>query len=1142
MPTPHRTKMRLRVERLEGRRLLHAGELHVSPDVTGDGLVDNHDVDLVNAKRGSSGPLGDANFDRTVNNLDLDLVTQALGSRPHPDSAERQAEHLALLRLALPVEATAVVVKSGNWSDPAVWQKGRVPVNGDKVWVPVVYSLTVDGITANVKWARVDGTLAFATRANTRLNIDTLIGTAQSHLQIATEEPFTTKIMITDDGPINTQWDKFMMSRGIVWHGSSDIHGAAKTTWSTATPVEAGATQLTVADVTGWKVGDRLILGGSGVVGSRGRGQLTVQDDLATIARIDGNVVTLTAPLTYSHGAVEGQNPVVTNMTRNVVVESAATDPLRRGHVMFMHNPDQQLSFTEFNRMGRTNKAVLISDADGAGNGLENVRGRYSAHFHRTGTALQAAYVNGISITDSPGWGLVNHDSNVIAENCVSYNVFGAHFVTELGNERGSFTKNVAIRAAGSGEHISTNTAARRARKDFGHSGAGFWLEGGDVAVTRNVAIGMASAGFTVFNTKAPVVFRDNVSLQSTRSLIVWRNRTAVGKNRLLPPPGTVFSEFSGNLLQGTVGIAYSSYLEFRNNTVVAFDNRLGTVGFGMNQFANSYRFIDNRVTGFKVGMDLPTQGESLIQGGFYDNLSINLSVIPPYSNHYRRIDIADVRFGDSATWNVNLKVESTSYRLLPAYPTNPNEGTRRVPDWRPLFAAENSAIGSNSQIRLDGVPLFFEEQGADFEFGRRLTRFPSEIRYEPDGVTFATGASLNARGLIVGGVPLPAGRQYHLDKVRGVLVDASGTGNGSGEIQVLDGSADIADNTGSVSFGTTEMNQSLARTFEIRNTGQQALNLTLPISVPAGYTVVTPPSTTTLAPGQTTTFAVRLDAATAGTYSGQVSFGTNDSDENPFNFNVTGTVMAPQVVEIIDNGDAAGFSMSGVWTPAAGPGVGRNDNVHMAFGESALPTDIATWTFNLGSPGRYRVSATWFTNTGFPQLFATAARYEVSDPETGAVHGTALINQRQFPNDFSDDGSVWEDLGVFDIFGSTLRVRLFSTSDNQTYVVADAVRIERIGNPPAGSAVSSTSESVGAASSSGTSTGSSSESGDLKSEAHDAALAATDWEQDVDDVATTLAKESAGSSNLTPVGGVSVADGIDRDEPLEATLLDLVG
>ena len=35
----------------------------------------------------------------------------------------------------------------------------------------------------------------------------------------------------------------------------------------------------------------------------------------------------------------------------------------------------------------------------------------------------------------------------------------------------------------------------------------------------------------------------------------------------------------------------------------------------------------------------------------------------------------------------------------------------------------------------------------------------------------------------------------------------------------------------------------------------------------------------------------MRLDAETEGTYAGQVTFSTNDTDENPFDFAVTGTV-----------------------------------------------------------------------------------------------------------------------------------------------------------------------------------------------------------------------------------------------------------
>lgn len=155
--------------------------------------------------------------------------------------------------------------------------------------------------------------------------------------------------------------------------------------------------------------------------------------------------------------------------------------------------------------------------------------------------------------------------------------------------------------------------------------------------------------------------------------------------------------------------------------------------------------------------------------------------------------------------------------------------------------------------------------------------------------------------------------------------------------------------------------------------------------------------------------------------------------------------VIAASPVLIIDNSSAAGFALTGQWAAGGGPDVGRGGNVYVAFGESFHPTDVATWTFNLDGPGRYRVSATWYTDTGFPQLFAGAARFEVSDSST--VRDTALINQQVVPGDFTDAGSAWEDLGAFDISGSTLTVKLLSSSDDQTYVVADAIRIEKIAN-----------------------------------------------------------------------------------------------
>jgi hypothetical protein len=58
---------------------------------------------------------------------------------------------------------------------------------------------------------------------------------------------------------------------------------------------------------------------------------------------------------------------------------------------------------------------------------------------------------------------------------------------------------------------------------------------------------------------------------------------------------------------------------------------------------------------------------------------------------------------------------------------------------------------------------------------------------------------------------------------------------------------------------------------------------------VPPGFSVANSFGSTTLAPGNSTTFTVRLDAIAAGTYGGTLQFANNDGDENPFNFAISG-------------------------------------------------------------------------------------------------------------------------------------------------------------------------------------------------------------------------------------------------------------
>ena len=62
---------------------------------------------------------------------------------------------------------------------------------------------------------------------------------------------------------------------------------------------------------------------------------------------------------------------------------------------------------------------------------------------------------------------------------------------------------------------------------------------------------------------------------------------------------------------------------------------------------------------------------------------------------------------------------------------------------------------------------------------------------------------------------------------------------------------------------------------------------------------------------------------------------------------------------------------------------------------------------------------------------------------------GTVPVNQKQAPNDFSDQGFFWTSLilptngGIFQITGTKLVVKLTDKADGT--VIADAVRIERV-------------------------------------------------------------------------------------------------
>jgi hypothetical protein len=101
------------------------------------------------------------------------------------------------------------------------------------------------------------------------------------------------------------------------------------------------------------------------------------------------------------------------------------------------------------------------------------------------------------------------------------------------------------------------------------------------------------------------------------------------------------------------------------------------------------------------------------------------------------------------------------------------------------------------------------------------------------------------------------------------------------------------------VDFGSATVGDSpRTRTFTVVNKGTQTLSLGA-LQVPEGFRVQEG-LTAKLRPGQRDSFTLEMLTTSAGTPSGVVRFASNDPNENPFEFTVTGQVKEPVVNAIL--------------------------------------------------------------------------------------------------------------------------------------------------------------------------------------------------------------------------------------------------
>jgi hypothetical protein len=720
----------------------------------------------------------------------------------HPSNTVARSEHEAMLDLVRTAEATQTAARSGLWSSPATWKEGRVPAAGAIVVIPSEIVVTLKGEAGAMRAVRVEGTLRWDAEVSSSLTVDTLLVTPSGRLETGTpQKPIaagaTAHLLFSDTGAIDTARDPFLMGRGLISHGAVTICGREMKPYAAlASPPRAGDQVLHFADApTGWKKGDRLVLPAVRV------GQA---DEELTIADVQGNDVSV-APLASDHlPPAENLTVHVAHLTRNVVIESQnTTDVLRRGHLMFMHSGSVDLRYAAMLGLGRTDKSRPINDpeldAEGrlvAGTGL-NPRARYAFHLHRTGTDLDdaATLVRGCALVDSPGWGYVNHSSRADFEDNVAYNVFGSAFVTEAGDEVGSFRRNIAIRSKGSGEGEDD----RRKLQDFGHEGDGFWFQGGGVAVEDNVATGQRSSGFIFFtigliekglgtarfavanlwhpdwaktidhvNHKDPDQINDPASVPVIAVPIKsFKRNTAYGcgigfTSRFVNPQAQRSAFEDGLVWNSDMGahVRYTTNLDLRNLRLIADPRAKGGVAAvrGTLEGEQDIRYENLYVEGWDTGIAVPEAGHHVIAGGYYNNA--RSIVIPTPMQRGRRVEIVgDVKFGDFDPKRLGGRPQYDIELDAHFAPLLDTGGGYRDPNV--IFASDIT------MLNLAGRPprqLYFPEQAADHVVFTRQPA-PGDVKKMgraeggvPEPLIEKTNREMWAKyGLAVGGAVAPA-------------------------------------------------------------------------------------------------------------------------------------------------------------------------------------------------------------------------------------------------------------------------------------------------------------------------------------------------------------------------------------------------
>ena len=592
----------------------------------------------------------------------------------HAGMESMSAEHMAAMDLVPRDEASHIAIGNGDWDDPETWHNGQVPDDDATVLIPDGIMVNYDHVSeVSLFTVRVDGMLRFATNVDTRMEVDTMVVAREGYLQIGTEDNpvqsgVNTDIVFADNGNIDTNWDPMLLSRGLVSHGAVDVHGAEKTAFlDLSTDPSAGDTTLQLSgQPEGWQVGDKLVLTGTHLTGwywdddARDVIHHESEDEEVYITAINGTTITLDRALEFDHDAPNDElSAYAANMSRNITFSSEGGDDLpvhQRGHVMFMHSDDVDVRYAGFSDLGRTDKSEPAFDISTLSS-VEydsNIKARYSFHLHETGTQDQEnpTVAVGNVVDGNPGWGFVQHSANAEFTDNIAYDVFGAGFAAEDGDETGIWLRNMAIDIEGIGPgDYTVKEGADRVRHDNGRTGDGFFFAGRLVEAAENIAAN-ATNGFVWYHRSAPDGpltdnldqpeigfgadsltpddapihgFRDNEAFATNTGLIVIKANPAQNHD-----VRSVFDGFTNWETREGVNLSYTARYTLIDFDLIAarelnpYQDYWPAVTLG----ANTYDMVINGISidGFDTGFDLTNnvEPENHTAGTNHNNILID--------------------------------------------------------------------------------------------------------------------------------------------------------------------------------------------------------------------------------------------------------------------------------------------------------------------------------------------------------------------------------------------------------------------------------------------------------------------------------------------------------------------------------------